>query len=785
MFKFSDKAFFRTWIIFHAAVLVFFLATVISLKGNVVIDADLFNMFPRPFQEEGVRIADEQLSSIVGQNVFILVENEDFNTARQVAVQVYEKLQTSDKFSSVTLYSDLNELSEVQDFVYDYRWNLLTQDQIDLINSDDGAQVFAQNALMQAFSPFNIISLDNIDTDPFMLAETNINNFLNAVQKAGTAMTAKDSVLASYTDGKWYVMIRGILTKDGAAVASKNNGITEIFNACTPLEKDGTRFVYSGTPFYSHESSNAATKEITIISTVSMLVVIILLLIVFRSPLPILCSVCSILVSILVAICTTLAVFHKMHILTLVFGTSLIGSCIDYSLHYFTQWAGNVNLKSGSEIRKHLMSSLGMAIISSELCFAILLFAPFNMLKQMSVFSLSGLMSSFLTAIAVYPKIPLPKERKLPLLAAIKPTKNFDTKKLVGRIVVTSLFVFAIGTVLICNKNVRIENDLSRLYTMKGRMLDDKVKTMDITQYNPTGWFIVRGETEEQALNNEAKLCRLLNEKTGNNMGYISTTNFIPSIEQQKASRQACEKLLALSEEQFDFLGFDSSYADDLRAEFEASAENYISLEKGNVPDFICNTISTAWLGQIEDKYYTVVMPNLIDNYDLMCQIADESDDVFFVHKVADMARDLDKLSLLVIQFFLIAYVVMFIILKFFYNWKQALKIISIPFLIMLMTAAIFAISKIKLEFFSVTGLVLVFGLGLDYIIYMMENEKGHTENVKTLEPFATMLSFITTIISFGALALSSFQPVHLMGLSIFIGLATAYISSMFYDRSF
>ena len=112
------------------------------------------------------------------------------------------------------------------------------------------------------------------------------------------------------------------------------------------------------------------------------------------------------------------------------------------------------------------------------------------------------------------------------------------------------------------------------------------------------------------------------------------------------------------------------------------------------------------------------------------------------------------------------------------------------------------------MEFFSVTGLILVFGLGLDYIIYMMENEKrpiipvvepdttvvecprsGCIETTcdpttPILEPFATAVSFLTTIISFGALALSSFKPVHLIGLSIFIGLATAYISSFFYGRN-
>ena len=68
----------------------------------------------------------------------------------------------------------------------------------------------------------------------------------------------------------------------------------------------------------------------------------------------------------------------------------------------------------------------------------------------------------------------------------------------------------------------------------------------------------------------------------------------------------------------------------------------------------------------------------------------------------------------------------------------------------------------------------------------MMENEKERTvERDKTLEPLAIMLSFITTIISFGALALSSFVPVHLIGLVIFLGLATAYVSTFFYDRSY
>ena len=105
-----------------------------------------------------------------------------------------------------------------------------------------------------------------------------------------------------------------------------------------------------------------------------MLAVIILLIFIFRSVKPLAFSVGSILVSIGIAVLATLTVFHKMHVITLVFGTSLIGSCIDYSLHFFTHWAGNKELKSSIEIRNHIFSSLLMAIVSTGICFAILIF---------------------------------------------------------------------------------------------------------------------------------------------------------------------------------------------------------------------------------------------------------------------------------------------------------------------------------------------------------------------------------------------------------------------------
>ncbi|MBR1638884.1 MAG: MMPL family transporter [Treponema sp.] len=791
----SQKKLIFCWFFYHLAIILFFLLNLLIFRGKIGIDSDLFNLVPKSFSMDSVKKADDKMMAVTSQNVFILVANEDFSQAKLVAEAVYGQLEDSENFESLSLYNDVSAMTEITDFLYKYRWNLIDEKTADaILNDENGAEDFALNALSTAYSGFTMLPLDDLETDPFLLTEYNLKNYLNAIQNAGTAMSVKDGVLASQFKGKWYVMIRGILSKKGATLASKHNAITEIYSVCNQFSdsaknddsENKTEFVFSGTPFHSHESSSSASREISIIATLSMLIVIILLIFIFRSPKPLFYSVASILISIGIAVLATIGVFHKMHVITLVFGTSLIGSCIDYSLHFFTHWSGNEEFKSSLEIRNHIFSGLLMAIISTGICFAILLFAPFAILKQMSLFCLTGLVSSFLTTIAIYPCIKLPANRgEIRFVGGFGRIISKMEQKWVGRTVITVLFVFSIISICIFHDNVRIKNNVLTLYDMKGKLLNDEITAAQVIQYTPGGWYIVSGSSEDEALLNEEKLRRDFEKVTGGSVGYVSTSSFVPSRQMQDKSRAAYGRLLEIADSQLSAYGYNpqeiEKIVERLRFSYEGSADNYVSFEAGNVPDFIVSAISSAWLGEISGKWYTVLLPTKVSDYTTYRSLVSENSDAFFISKSQDISADLDQLTVMVLKFFLAAYVLMFIMLRFFYSWKQSFKIISVPLLIILVVVAVFAMFKIDLEFFSITGLILVFGLGLDYIIYMMENEKKDKSNV--LEPFATMVSFVTTIISFGALALSSFKPVHLIGLSIFIGLATAYISSFFYGR--
>ena len=775
------------WLAFHVLIIAVFVIALVA-RGGFKIDADLFNMFPKTFSDDvAVRLADEKLTEITAQNIIVMAECTDFQKAKKAAVGVYEKVKDSDNFKSLQLYSSAGDFTTLAASLQQNHFNMLNEEAVNSIEKNPA--LFAEKAVAQAFSPFSILGANDIESDPFMLCETEARGLLNALKNSGVSISLKDGVMAAKDGDLWYVLINGILSKKGAALVSKTNGVAELYNAAAEFSGDDVNFIFSGAPFNSHESSNSAIKEVSIISGVSIALVLVILISVFKSAMPLLLSLLSILLSVMAAFCSTIAVFGKIHILALVFGTSLIGSCIDYSLHFFTRWMADKRLANGEEAVQKIFSGLALAILSSVVCYAALLFAPFQLLKQMAVFSIVGLSSSFLTTVCVFPFIPLPpKEKQISLLKLMKPSGNKENKRFVGRVGVFLIFAFSLSSLLILHDRFSVRNDLTKLYTMEGKLLEDRVKTNSITKYAPSGWFVVRGDSEDALLEKEEELCRKIDELTSGRTSYMATSKFIPSIAHQNRSREAVKKLLPLAAAQYEALGFSeeeaASLSSQLEEDFRTSEGSYISLAKGTVPSVLTGSLSSFWLGEIGGKWYSVVMPNMILDSVAFRTLAKGDEDLSFANKVSDMSADLDRLTLMILKFFAAAYVVMFVVLKLFYKMKQTLKIISVPILIVLTTAAIFAWLKIDLEFFSVTGMILVFGLGLDYIIYMMENEKPSVRGSKTIEPFATLLSFVSTIVSFGALSLSSFRPVHLIGLSIFIGLSTAYVSTMFYDRS-
>ena len=376
------------WIVFHLIVIVGML-----FRGSFTINADLFDILPPSHTMQMVAEANKIMSKKSSRNIVILASHQDFSMAQQALEQLYNNFSTHPAFESISLYFDTSVVEQISDYIFTHRYSLLSPENMQLLNGGQG-EILASKALSTIYSPFILTGAERFLQDPFMLTENCFQSFLSSSLAGSTTMSPKDNILCTQWEGKWYLMLQGKLTRESTDITVKDGIIPALKNFAQTQEDtiSGLSFVFSGVPFHSFESSSNAQKEISLISTISLAIVLLILFLVFHSLLPVLVSMVNIGLSGLVATAAVFLFFGQMHIMALVFGTTLIGLGVDYSIHFFmVQIKGPA--KNGKQALTSIFKSISFGFISTQICFVLLFFAPFPILKQIAVFLSLGLAS--------------------------------------------------------------------------------------------------------------------------------------------------------------------------------------------------------------------------------------------------------------------------------------------------------------------------------------------------------------------------------------------------------
>jgi len=769
------------WLAVHLLIPVL-LALSVFFAGPVRINTQLLDMLPRPVKSRAAAKADLALGERNGREAIVFAAAKDFEEAKNGAIFLYSQFESSSIGNSplvekLSLYFDSTAMQQFADYFFDYRFVIAGEKTTDLLKTGRAAEI-AEDALASAYGAFTFLPLDNIDRDPFLLTERHMKDFLSSPFLSGGKLSLKDEVLAAKIDETWYVLLRMTLTPQGVSLRGGENAVKEIYAAAGAAKTaaPGLEFYFSGVPFHSYESASGAQREISIISTVSLVIILALFIFTFRSLLPVLLSVLAALASLALASASALLVFREIHIITFVFGTTLIGTCVDYSVHFFVHWKGNPLVKTGYEIRSVISKSVIMSFLSTEICFFAFLFAPFPILKQFAVFSMTGLLSSFLTSFCLYPllKISDKGERKIYFFSKIK---DFSITPAARIILLSVLTGFCLVFLFFKFPLIKIKNDITSLYTMSPTLLESERRSALVFDQGSAPWyFIVSGASVEETLENEEKLTLRLEEEVsrGNLGSFLGTTLFVPSIKRQNETYEAMSALLPLAATQYEYLGFPPEYEAVYRDEY-AAGQRYCGIDSSPAAE----NISNLWIGNIDGIYYSCVLPlRPIDPIDeaVFRAVAEEFDSVHFINKAGDISRDLDTLTKTMVIFFFAACFVIAVLVFFVYPLRDGLKICAIPVFIILAALTVLTINNVSPAFFPAAAFIPVFGLGLDYIFYMTGKKPAETGRLTFA---AVILSFLTTLLSFGALAASSFVPVHEFGLTVSAGLMAAFISAM------
>lgn len=761
----KEKTQITIWIGFH---LLLVLATII--RGGFSINTDLFDILPPTHSTKLVAEADKIMSSRSSRNVVILASHSDFSVAKDAIERMYGDFQGHPAFESISLYFDSTVLNQISDYIFTHRYSLLNQANMDLLNRGDG-EFLVNQALSKIYSPFTITGLQYLSEDPFMLTETILQDFLSSSFAGSTAMSPRENILCTQWEGKWYLMIQGSLTREATAITETEGIIPALKSFALEQEtrNPGLDFIFSGVPFHSFESSSNAQREISLISTISLAIVLLVLILVFKSAIPVLVSIVNIGISALMAVAAVLLCFGEMHIMTLVFGTTLIGLGVDYSIHFFmTQKNGNA--QNGRDALQATFKGITFGFLSTQICFILLFFAPFPILKQIAVFLSFGLTSTYLSVIFLYQFLPPCKKGK---------QSFFNFKPLTKQLrwgLLCLLFMLPLGIIIFRWQDIKIENNLQQLYTMSPELVFDEMISAQVLNHGSTGWYyIVVGNSQDELLQNEEALRLQLDKEIarGSLSSYLATSLFAPSTKTQEGSYKAAQKLADYTHLLLPLLGFTSQEMDNFTTSLQGSPQP-ISVEK-DLPSYIKNALENIWLGELDGSWYSVVMPLHTTEEAVFREISDANPNVFFTNLTKDVGAELNSLTRIMIILMVVAIAAILLVLKIWYSLKEIVRIGCIPVFIFIVTGACLTLCNIPIGFFSVAALLLVFGTGIDYIIYTLEAERDGTNETVSL---AIFLSYGTTAMSFGALALTSFAPVHIFGLTVLTGLSAAYICS-------
>jgi predicted exporter len=138
------------------------------------------------------------------------------------------------------------------------------------------------------------------------------------------------------------------------------------------------------------------------VGTGSSVAIVLLMLMTFRSLRPLTLSFLAITSGMFAALVLSVWFFGKLHIITLVFGASLIGVADDYALHFFCDSFESKDWNSRRGLA-FILPGLFIGLLTNLLSYAGLGFSPFPGLQEVALFSAIGLLGAWLTVVLLFP----------------------------------------------------------------------------------------------------------------------------------------------------------------------------------------------------------------------------------------------------------------------------------------------------------------------------------------------------------------------------------------------
>lgn len=734
------------------------------LGGRITLESDIYALLPAGNYHPEVSAANTRVNAAVNQKLFVLLQTPD-DAHLDAATQTLLKSATdSGLFRPVQTQQQAQQVQDsLGTTLFAHRAVLLSDDDRALLQSGDSDGLLTA-ALTQLSSPGMPLSAGLLDNDPllffprFLMARSNDAHGASLVNGWPTRSSAQGSSRLIMLDLRYSPFRLNYQEQVSTWLAEQKQA----------LQTTGASSLQAtGTVLFAAAGSREAQREISTIGVGSTLGLILLVLLSFRSPRPLATELAAVSSGCLVAFLGTYLIFQHVHIITLVFGASLIGVSVDYSMYYLCAQAEARNTNATLVLRR-LLPGLLLALLTTVAGYFCLALAPFPGLRQIAVFSALGLSAAWLTGMLLLPRLrPLDTRYARTLLAPLQSLRAHVMQRPRWQLLlIAPVLLLSIPVVLHWSPN----DNIKALQALDVTLLkDDDAIRSHFSARQSNQYFIIYGDTAEIVAEREEALTAALRPlmQEGVLQSYQALTSWLPSTrsQQQATALQAAipaDVLHRYSEASGLELG-------DLQ-HWQQTLNHSASLTSNDLREHPLNTLA------LSGGAHMVTLSGVADALPLSRL---RLPGVEFVDPVTDLSALLGQYRQDAQWLILAATGLLALLLILRYGWRALPGTLGPVLLALITTLALVQLCGVMINLFSVMALFLILGIGADYAIFYRESD---SENGATC--VAITLCMISTSLSFGLLGLSQTPAIHGFGLTVFFGVLTSFAFATLLTRS-
>ncbi|AJP57747.1 hypothetical protein UC34_13690 [Pandoraea vervacti] len=785
---------------------VFVCALVISLISLIAwllavrhlpLQTNVLSLLPETERNPVAEQAVEHLASSVSDRVVVLIGANDASTAYTAAARFETLARASNAFAKVRAKVPPVDLAFLSNFYLPHRFALLTPGdraelQSQLRRAASGSQSRMPATL--ASSPF---SLTNPADDPFGW----LDHWLTHLPFGQLRLLPDQGWLTARDRGKTWVLVL-MQTQGSAFDTSVQQRVRRVFDQATSQIGDassGVEILRSGAVFHAADARSQAEMELHRIGIVATLGIAALMLWAFRSGRLLVMGLATIAFGTLCAALTTLVFFGELHLLTLVFGAALIGETVDYAIQYFVG-VGGLARDQAQRALPVIRPALRIALGTSVLGYAILGVVPFPALRQIAVFALAGLLSSYVFVVWALPAFLGPKVPQLrgAVIGLAQRWLLIWRGTLAGRRGV----VVGIAIILACLPGwarLHTDDDVRHLISRDPSLVAQEQVISRITGIDgATQFWLVQADSEEALLRREEQLGARLDEATAREdapiSGWTGVSQFVPSMQRQLDDRALLGATYFDAPEALASEMIHAGFRPDFARQYAQAYHNEGETPPLRVDQWLAwpgsEPFRPLWMGSIaaqrdadtgapgSDQFASLTRPSGLRDSAQAARLADGLPGVTYVDKATSISALFARYRVAAIQWFAAALVIVAMLLARRYGWRGAIATLLPTMLACAAVIATFGYLELPITLFVQMGLMLVLGVGVNYAIFLREGElrAGEDERQAAIAVAGTLMSAATTLLSFGLLAFSGMPSLQAFGLTLTIGIALSLL---------